>query len=119
MKIKETIERIPGGMMIVPLIVGAIINTLFPNAGKTFGSFTGALMTGSLPNFGCLLRMYGGYDQFQGDSLYSEKGRYIARHQSWYRYANRFYCGTISWKWDGRQWFFCRAIRIGYRSRYE
>ncbi|SDO34024.1 2-keto-3-deoxygluconate permease [Paenibacillus sp. yr247] len=49
MKIKETIERIPGGMMIVPLIVGAIINTLFPNAGKTFGSFTGALMTGSLP----------------------------------------------------------------------
>ncbi|WP_339197902.1 2-keto-3-deoxygluconate permease [Aeribacillus sp. FSL k6-2211] len=49
MKIKATLDRIPGGMMIVPLIVGAIINTLFPNAAKTFGSFTGALLTGALP----------------------------------------------------------------------
>jgi 2-keto-3-deoxygluconate permease len=49
MRIKATIERIPGGMMIVPLLLGAIITTLFPTMGKTFGSFTGALMTGSLP----------------------------------------------------------------------
>lgn len=49
MKIKATLERIPGGMMIVPLFLGVIINTLFPNAAKTFGSFTGALLTGALP----------------------------------------------------------------------
>jgi 2-keto-3-deoxygluconate permease len=35
-------------MMIVPLFVGAVVHTLFPNADKFFGSFTGALLTGSL-----------------------------------------------------------------------
>ena len=47
--IKRTVERIPGGMMIVPLFFGAIVNTLAPNTAKTFGSFTGALFTGALP----------------------------------------------------------------------
>jgi 2-keto-3-deoxygluconate permease len=49
MKIKATLDRIPGGMMIVPLLIGAVINTLFPNTAATFGSFTGALLTGALP----------------------------------------------------------------------
>jgi 2-keto-3-deoxygluconate permease len=47
--IKRSMERIPGGMMIVPLFTGAIINTLAPNTAKFFGSFTGALFTGALP----------------------------------------------------------------------
>ncbi|HET9597688.1 MAG TPA: 2-keto-3-deoxygluconate permease [Anaeromyxobacteraceae bacterium] len=47
--IKRSIERVPGGMMIVPLFLGAILNTLVPGAAKTFGSFTGALFTGALP----------------------------------------------------------------------
>ena len=46
--IKRTIERIPGGMMIVPLFTGAIIRTLFPKTPGFFGSFTGALFTGAL-----------------------------------------------------------------------
>ena len=49
MKIKATIEKVPGGMMLVPLFLGAIINTFFPTAGKTLGSFTNAWMTGALP----------------------------------------------------------------------
>jgi 2-keto-3-deoxygluconate permease len=49
MKIKQSIERFPGGIMIVPLFLGALLNTFFPSFGKTFGSFTGALMTGALP----------------------------------------------------------------------
>lgn len=49
MQIKRTLERVPGGLMMIPLLIGACVNTFFPTAGKTFGSFTGALMTGSLP----------------------------------------------------------------------
>ena len=49
MKIKRAIERVPGGMMLVPLLLGATIATFAPEAGKFFGSFTNALFTGSLP----------------------------------------------------------------------
>ncbi|MES2179922.1 MAG: 2-keto-3-deoxygluconate permease [Gemmatimonadota bacterium] len=49
MKIKATIERIPGGMMIVPLAAGCLLANLAPAAPKTLGSFTGALFTGALP----------------------------------------------------------------------
>ena len=49
MRIKRAIERIPGGMMVIPLLCGATLNTFAPHAAPFFGSFTGALFTGSLP----------------------------------------------------------------------
>lgn len=49
MKIKRGIERIPGGMVIVPLTIGALIATFAPGTGQFFGSFTGALFSGALP----------------------------------------------------------------------
>jgi 2-keto-3-deoxygluconate permease len=43
MELKRTIERIPGGMMVIPLLLGAIINTFFPSLLQ-IGGFTTALL---------------------------------------------------------------------------
>lgn len=49
MKIKQAVERIPGGLMLVPLLLGALCHTFSPGAGKYFGSFTNGLITGTVP----------------------------------------------------------------------
>jgi len=49
MHIKRAINKIPGGMMLIPLFIGALCHTFSPGAGKYFGSFTNALMTGTVP----------------------------------------------------------------------
>lgn len=49
MNIKKTIDKIPGGMMLIPLFLGAIVHTFAPDSGKYFGSFTNGLMTGTVP----------------------------------------------------------------------
>src|ERR1700722_18821026 len=49
MRIKATVERVPGGLMTVPLVFGALCATVAPHAGQFFGSFTGALFAGALP----------------------------------------------------------------------
>ena len=42
MRIKATLDKIPGGMMVVPLLLAATINTFFPNALR-IGGFTESL----------------------------------------------------------------------------
>ena len=49
MQIKRSIEKIPGGMMLVPLFIGAICHTFAPEAGKYFGSFSNGLISGTVP----------------------------------------------------------------------
>lgn len=54
MNIKSSIEKIPGGMMVVPLVLGAIINTFAPEFLK-MGGFTTAMATGSTTIIGVFL----------------------------------------------------------------
>lgn len=54
MKILKSVQRIPGGLMAVPLLLGALINTLFPHALQ-IGGFTTGLFTGSSALMGLFL----------------------------------------------------------------
>src|SRR5438874_4840917 len=54
MKIYKSILRVPGGMMVVPLFIGMLLNTFFPDLLK-IGGFTQALTGAGYPT---ILRMY-------------------------------------------------------------
>jgi 2-keto-3-deoxygluconate permease len=54
MKIYKAVTRIPGGLMVVPLFIGMVINTFFPNLLK-IGGFTQALSAVGYPT---VLGMY-------------------------------------------------------------
>lgn len=49
MHIFKAVKRVPGGLMLVPLLLGALCHTFTPGAGKYFGSFTNGLITGTVP----------------------------------------------------------------------
>jgi len=53
-KIYQAINRVPGGLMVVPLFIGMLVNTFAPNALK-IGGFTQALTNAGYPT---ILAMY-------------------------------------------------------------
>jgi 2-keto-3-deoxygluconate permease len=48
-RILKSIEKVPGGLMLVPLLLGAVCKTFAPGAGTYLGSFTNGLITGTVP----------------------------------------------------------------------
>lgn len=49
MHIFRAVKKVPGGLMLVPLLLGALCHTFTPGTGKYFGSFTNGLITGTVP----------------------------------------------------------------------
>jgi 2-keto-3-deoxygluconate permease len=49
MNILKNVRKIPGGIMLVPLLLGAIVHTFTPKAGEYFGGFTNGLISGTVP----------------------------------------------------------------------
>ncbi|HET9433659.1 MAG TPA: 2-keto-3-deoxygluconate permease, partial [Chitinophagaceae bacterium] len=73
MKIKATIEKIPGGMMIVPLFIGVILNTFLP-AVLNIGGLTTSLAKGSGALIGAFLLCMGAGINFKSTAMALKKG---------------------------------------------
>ena len=72
--IKRGVERVPGGMMVVPLLCGALCATFFPGAPQFFGSFSGALFTGALPILAVFFVCTGASIDFKATPYILKKG---------------------------------------------
>jgi 2-keto-3-deoxygluconate permease len=85
--IKQTLDRIPGGLMVVPLLLGCAVINLFPAAPKYLGSFTGALFSGALPILAVFYVCMGATVEFKTTPYMLAKGGALL--------ATKLCCGLI------------------------
>jgi len=72
--IKRAVESVPGGLMVVPLMCGALLTTFAPGVPQFFGSFTGALFTGALPILAVFFVCTGASIDFKATPYILKKG---------------------------------------------
>lgn len=49
MPIKQFLDKVPGGLMLIPLFLGALVQTFIPSVPGELGSFSDGLATGAVP----------------------------------------------------------------------
>ena len=76
--IKRAIERVPGGMMVVPLAIGAIIATLLPGHAEVLRLLHRRPLLRRAADPGGVLRLHGRQHRLQGHALHPEEGRHAA-----------------------------------------
>lgn len=74
-------------MMIIPLLLGTVVNTLFPTAGKVLGSFTEALMHGGLSVLSVFFICIGSTIDFKATPYIMKKGGILL--------GSKLVCGAI------------------------
>ena len=73
MKIKALIEKVPGGMMVIPLLFGVLLNTFFPEV-LAIGGLTTAIAEGAAPLIGAFLLCMGAGINLRSASTSLKKG---------------------------------------------
>ncbi len=95
--IKRTVERMPGGMMVIPLLAGCIIATFAPDLPKFFGSFTAALFSGALPILAVFYVCMGSTIDLKMTGYIAKKGGSLFATKILLGVINKDFVGCDSW----------------------